>query len=749
MVCRLGPRKHISFLAVLAIVLLWSPFATGEINLDTTLGGGGALLGPDYQLDESMGRVEGPNAYFSFGRVVIDPGQTLTIDVPIGVTRIFLRVTDEGAFAEGFDTSGPITISEPVDLIVLSPQGLSIQEGASFDFDGLLSLTTADAVTLEDDGEFQVGLTPTEFGTGAPTEYTFDGDNGVVSVSTVTLNRATSDLLLAGSTVRVQQAATLGVNAGGHLGLAAVGPEGQVSWNDSDLQVSALGDRVEVVGGATLAVSRGRLAIAGGTLQLEDCLISQTDTSPDGILQLAGNVIGLVGVDAELTGSQTPQIRIEGGAIQSSEAAFSSDSTEETGGLLIDADTISLLDTTFEFSSVDGAAAELVLRAGGLAELESSIFRNQSTGDGAVQGVSIAADQLLMVDSTVELVSPSASVAGVLLQAVDRIDVTDGSTVSVTTSGQSADSIRALAGNVIGIVRSEISIDTGDGGVGDGELILEAEQVVLSGAQLEMVAHSGDRGQTAIAATQLDVSDGTEFSMCSDNPLRSGNISLSTTSSITFRGQSATAISTCNVTRGDAGIVRLESPALLFEHDLELNLEAPNGDDGALQTDGADSVLVTVAEQPATTQCNVRRADVQFGLDDGLPGGSEADGVLQDEEVDDEASLCVNFEDEEDLLYRFTDRQATDECPDGVLEMEFGSDKSDDGRVDDEEIVGEIVACRGERVDPSGLDDGSTSAPTSDSGCSCRSTTDAQVPISFVILLLVGVLSWRRSPSAD
>lgn len=759
------PRKRISFAVVLSATLLWSALAGAEINVDDTLTGTAhGLFGPDYVLNPTSGRGEGPNLYYSFGRLVVSPGQTLTITVPPGVERIFFRITGRGGFTDGFDIGGEVTVSSsPVDLIVLSALPIEIGELASLGFDGILSLIAGDSVDLDAGGSFPLATTPAEFGRGAPTQYIFDGDNATVTVSAGTLNRSSSDILLAGGTVRLEERATVGVDDGGRLGLAAVGAGGLLSWSDSELVVSTLGGRVEVLGGSTLSIGRGRLAIAGDTLDLTDSTVTQSDTSPDGVLQLAGNVIGIAGPEISLTGSDTPQLRIEGSSVEISSGTIDGVSTGRSGGLSIEAATISLRDTTFDFTSGDAVAEKLMLTATGLADLLSTTLRNQSTADGAVEAINVTGEQVRLADSQIDLSSTSGSAAGVLLQAVDRLDLTEGSVVSVSTSAESTGSVRALAGNVIGITGGELSIDTGSAVDGDGDLLLEAPQVLLSGARLGMIARSGDRGRIEITSDGLDIADGTVFAMCSDNPVRSGHLNAEASVSITFRGvDNATTISTCNLSTGDAGVVSLGSPTILYEHDLSLDLEAPNGEDGFVRTGGDDTLLVAVDDQETTPECSVRRGSVRSGIDDGVPGGIEADGVLQDDEVDEVDTLCVSLERAEELLYRISDLPPTDECPDGAQLVEYGPDKDDDGLVDDEEVVGEFVVCRSSNEENSGGDaevegdDGSAQADggdsrggnnldsTSDGSCNCRHTATLAHPRMGLALVLIVFLARRR-----
>ena len=735
------PSKTKSFALALTLALLWAGAAAAEINVDDTLvDAAHALMGPDYLLDETSGHVEGTNAFFSFSRLEVETDKTLTITVPDGVERVFFRITGRGGFTEGFVVNGPITVTTGIDLIVLSPLGVEVGDGGSLAFEGALTLSSGDAVALDDSWTFEVGNTPSDFGTGAPTSYAFDGENGVVSVSTISLGRTSADILLAGSSVRLDDGATVAVDGGGRIDLAAVGNGGEVSWSGSELEVSSFGDRIEILAASSLSVGEGRLAIAGGTLQLQEAEISQTATSPDGVLQLAGNVIGFEAFETRLSGSTTPKIRIEGGSFEASAGSlFQGVSEGESGGLFVDVETVSLDETTFDFSSGTASAAPLEIRATGLVDLVSTTLLNQSSDDGDVDGITIEGELITLSASRLSLSSGSGAVSGVLLKAVDRLNIIEASVVDVSTTAESTGSVRALAGNVIGIVRSDLTIETGRGLAGTGDLILAAERVLLNEAQLAMVAHSGDRGMVKITAESLDVSGGTVFSMCSDNPVRSGDIYAEVSTSIAFRGaDNATAISTCNLSTGDAGVVALASPTVLYEHDLELNQEATDGDDGRVETAGAGTLIVDVDELEITEECGLRRAEVRSGLDDGVPGGIESDGALQDAEVDHEHTICLDVENDAELLYRVTDLAATDECPDGSQRIEHGPDTNGDGLLDDDEAIADVVACRG-----TGNHQGDDAV--SDDGCSCR-TAGAVGPGALFTLGLVVLLSRRRRP---
>ena len=66
MSCR-GYRIEGKQLSAAVVVGLWVSASPAQITLDGSLGPGGPLAGPDFQIPHTVGRTVGPNLFHSFG----------------------------------------------------------------------------------------------------------------------------------------------------------------------------------------------------------------------------------------------------------------------------------------------------------------------------------------------------------------------------------------------------------------------------------------------------------------------------------------------------------------------------------------------------------------------------------------------------------------------------------------------------------------------------------------------------------
>src|SRR5687768_1008754 len=86
-VSELWPRRcnrHAAVLlgAMLTVMLLGAGAAHAQITTDGSLGSAGALTGPNYTINSTLGQINGNNLFHSFGVFNVNTGESATFNGP-------------------------------------------------------------------------------------------------------------------------------------------------------------------------------------------------------------------------------------------------------------------------------------------------------------------------------------------------------------------------------------------------------------------------------------------------------------------------------------------------------------------------------------------------------------------------------------------------------------------------------------------------------------------------------------------
>ncbi|MDG4563444.1 MAG: filamentous hemagglutinin N-terminal domain-containing protein [Candidatus Competibacter sp.] len=202
------------------------------VTTDGTLGQGGALPGPNYQIPADLGQQVGGNLFHSFGQFSIDTGESATFSGPNSVNNIIGRVTGgEASFIDG-------TIRSTIpgaNLYLLNPAGLLFGENVTLDVSGSVHVSTADYLRLGDGGRFDAHTPGNSVLTVAPVAaFGFLDPPAPITVNGGFLRVPDGQTLsLIGGDITLNNA-TLYTPAG-RIDLAAVGSAGEVLPTDHDL----------------------------------------------------------------------------------------------------------------------------------------------------------------------------------------------------------------------------------------------------------------------------------------------------------------------------------------------------------------------------------------------------------------------------------------------------------------------------------------------------------------------------------
>jgi len=142
-----------------------SMIVDAEVVLDGTLGPSGALSGPDFAIDASLGQQVGPNLFHSFESFNIHLGESATFTGPAAVAHIISRVTG----GQPSSINGQLSSKIPgADMYFLNPAGIMFGQNASLDVQGSLYISTADYLKLGEDSYFDATTPSNSLLTVAP-----------------------------------------------------------------------------------------------------------------------------------------------------------------------------------------------------------------------------------------------------------------------------------------------------------------------------------------------------------------------------------------------------------------------------------------------------------------------------------------------------------------------------------------------------------------------------------------------------
>jgi len=203
-----------SFFAV--ILILFNFVSSAEITLDGTLGSKGALAGPDFLIQDTMGQQVGTNLFHSFESFTIDIGESATFIGPNNVQNVISRVTGGNpSEIKGLIRS---TISK-ADMYFLNPYGITFGKNAELDVPGSFHISTADVLYLGTEGYFNASAPSRSLLTVAPpSRFGF-------------LTNKPAEITIEGSLLQVQDEKTLSIT-GGDLRIqngALYAPDGRIN----------------------------------------------------------------------------------------------------------------------------------------------------------------------------------------------------------------------------------------------------------------------------------------------------------------------------------------------------------------------------------------------------------------------------------------------------------------------------------------------------------------------------------------
>jgi len=485
--------------ALVTLFSTFSPSAIGQVVTDGTTGPGGALDGPDYQIDSDLGTEAGNNLFHSFDEFSIGTGESATFNGPGNIQNIIGRVT--GGNISSIDGRLASTIPG-ADLWLFNPAGVVLGANASLDLTGSFHVSTADEVRQADGSTFSAANPQSSgFSVAAPESFGFlSADPAGITINGSQLAvDAGETLSVVGGDVDIGGGAELLVAEGQLNVLAAGGPAnanlttGALSGNTTgDISISGASTVASVGdGGGSVKIRGGEFVVDGGSL------VASNNT---------GATDGDVAVDVNVA-------RLE--VAENAEIATVAFGDGDGGDLSVTADTVqlqsggSLNSRTSgggDGGSIDIAASELTSSAG----IISSGSIGSATGKSG--DITVAADQIDLRNGSdiVNFTNTDADSGTVTIQAGNLSAVTDAQIRTFTNASGNAGDITVGADNIlfdnaIDRFTGVISVtDVGSAG-NAGSILVTADNLILrnGGVLGSAVAGDGNAGIIDVAANDI------------------------------------------------------------------------------------------------------------------------------------------------------------------------------------------------------------------------------------------------------
>ncbi len=553
-----------------------------EIVLDGSLGVSGPLdVNDDLEILilAEFGEFRSGNLFHSFDRFRLASGGTAIFTAPdrLQVSTIIARITGDDPILLDGTLRSDIT---GASLFLLSPQGVLMGSGARLEVDGAFHLSTADYLRFGDDDRFWSDLTlMSELSDGRLEAFGFsDAGAGWIRLQSAELSvGAGLPLSLVGGEITMSSGRL--ASAGGRLQLVSVASATEVGLTGNGEIVSegvvTSGGRIRLSSDARVSVEdRGGEAAAGGHILLRggDVDIANSKLRADAVLNGSA---GTITIEA-----------MELGVSEDSEVTAGTRGNSPSAGGLITfvADTIDISD-----------ASQINVGTGGMGKAGDIVVRSRElivSDEGRLQASALPgsegfAGQIMITSDTVTVtgggrirsVSQGMGDGGVITIKATRVDIVDegrvqtsaqvgstgnGGQISVTASE------RLMVGSG-GIVESftQGPGDAGDISVSSGEVRIRSRGRISTGIRKNNDADSGDGGSVTIDAERLVME-------------RNGRLESSTADS------------------GDAGIIIIEAQEIDLRGGAQINTRTTGSGDGG-------QILIT-SEQVVMRDNNTRIA---------------------------------------------------------------------------------------------------------------------------------------------
>lgn len=524
--------------------------ANGQISTDGSMGPAQVLMGPDFDIDASLGTQLGENLFHSFQDFNIHTGESATFTGPSSIDNVISRVT--GGTASNIDGLLRSEIAG-ADVFLVNPAGILFGPNASLDVDGSFHATTAGQVLFPDGGVFDAtNPGATILSVAPPSAFGFLDNNPaalLVDRSELSVPKGQA-LSIVGGDITVTNADLLA--PGGRLELTSVAGPGSVPIESAAFDTSSfarlgtisvlddsLVDVSDPVGASALflqgdlssvdlsdAGPAGALFIRGGDLVVDNSAVLSvnlgTGKGQNVAVDLSGNLTITDGILATFGTGDSADMTIRAGSLTIADSGSIDAFAFGSGGDLVIAVTgdITLTgrssNTRSRISSggVDGDAGDATISAATLSVSDGARLLKFGNGLGDAGSLTIDVGTLTLTDGgrIRKDVDGDGRGARVTITASDVITMGGRDPVSGQPSGIFSESGTTQDPGSLTIIAPIVEVGQGSNisqaafGLGSGsDLVMTVDRLVVSdGARVRSNNRgSGQSGSIKIDAREL------------------------------------------------------------------------------------------------------------------------------------------------------------------------------------------------------------------------------------------------------
>ncbi|MCP4697902.1 MAG: filamentous hemagglutinin N-terminal domain-containing protein [Gammaproteobacteria bacterium] len=540
------------------LVFVFSAGVSAEVILDGSLGLGGTLSGPDYQIEAQDGRLAEANLFHSFSRFNLNMEESATFSGPDSVDNIISRVTD----GEASSIDGLLASSIPgADLYFLNPAGVMFGPNAALNISGSFHVSTADYLRMEDNERFYSRITTGEnLSVAAPAAFGFmDAD-----------------------------IAPLSLNGKGEIAEADWDGNPAGLRVDDGKTLSLVGGNIEIKRGTYFRAEKNGRAVKLGSLNAGDGQINLAAAAGEGEAALTES-----GVDTSALAKQ--------GDITISEKSLIDVAGEGGGRVAIRGERFVLADSDV-LANTSGA------QAGGLIDIQAkdALLSAGAILNGDTTSTGSGADIRIQASGTVSIAGENEDATRTSIRARSGIfpviageDLGDGGNVQITArnieiSGGTGISASVAGGGKGGTIYLEAAEDIEV----YGESSTRRDSFVAAGAR-----GSGDAGNIAMQARNISFKDGAYILSAPYGKGKGGSISLSAESSVIFAGEDSAGrpsrITSTARADGNGGNVSIQAQDVLFREGAQILIDSKGKGKGGSISLSAESSVIFAGENSA------------------------------------------------------------------------------------------------------------------------------------------------------
>lgn len=581
---------------LLIIIFQFNFFCSAQICTDGTMGATEKLVGPNFQIDQSLGLTNGNNLFHSFSELNLENGQSATFTGASNITNIIGRITGGQSYIDGQINCSIVG----ANLFLLNQAGILFGANATLNLSGSFHASTASYLQFANgDQFFSNPIEGNLISSASPVSFGFLGNSGGITVNGSQLTVADGkELTISSNGLTISNGAEL-KSAQGVVGLTAIST-GELELRTNQISSGFMGAELTVNENSRID-SGGKVFIKGGEIFIDSSTINNITNGDDD-----NSMVNIIAKDLTISNGSYIKAYTNGKG--------------NAADIIINATSLLMSDSSIESRTsnlinggVAGNAGDIILQTK-KAQINNSYIQNISLkGNGKTGDISIISDDLVIQDDSI--ISNSKLGIGIGKCGSINLDVTNYLTISGSQI-VSETVVGTVEGGDINVnaqsltLSDHATISSSSRGMADaGNLNVQANTAnILSGSLVETSAlFKGDGGSLTLSIDGTLTIDGT-FSIEDGKIYNSqilsrsvalgdgGNININSGSlSLTNGGTISTASEATN-SPGDAGSISINSNSINIANGGQITAESLGSVGGQINIDSVNYLSLYKSE---------------------------------------------------------------------------------------------------------------------------------------------------------